>query len=387
MKKKVSILGSTGSIGKNLLSIINKDKKKFKIILLSARKNFKLLLKQANYFDVKNIIITDYQSYLKAKSINRNKKIHIYNDFNNLSKIFHTKADYTMSSIIGLDGLLPTLKIIKYTKLIAIANKEAIICGWGIIQKKLKKYKTDFLPVDSEHFSIWKIINSEKINNIEQIFLTASGGPFLNRSISQIKNVKISEALNHPNWKMGKKISIDSATMMNKVFEVIETKNIFSTTYKKISILIHPKSYIHAIVKFYDGTFQFLAHEASMKIPIFNTLYMDEFKKFNSNKLNIPILNNLKIKKINKKLFPVISILDCLPSKTSLFETVLVAANDELVNLFLKRKISFYEISKNLISFVNLKEFQKFKKKNPKNIQDIHILSNYVRLKVNSFCI
>ena len=387
MKKKVSILGSTGSIGKNLLSIINKDKKKFKIILLSARKNFKLLLKQANYFEVKNIIITDHQSYLKAKSINKNNKIHIYNDFNNLSRIFNTKADYTMSSIIGLDGLLPTLKIIKHTKLIAIANKEAIICGWAMIQKKLKKYKTGFLPVDSEHFSIWKIINSKKNNDIEKIFLTASGGPFLNRSISQIKNVKISEALNHPNWKMGKKISIDSATMMNKVFEVIETKNIFSIAYKKISILIHPKSYIHAIVKFHDGTFQFLAHEASMKIPIFNTLYIDEFKKINSKKLNIPILNNLKFKKINKKLFPVISILDYLPSKTSLFETVLVVANDELVNLFLKRKISFYEISKNLISFVNLKEFQKYKKINPKNIQDIHNLSNYVRLKLNSFCI
>ena len=387
MKKKVSILGSTGSIGKNLLSIINKDKKKFKIILLSARKNFKLLLKQANYFEVKNIIITDHQSYLKAKSINKNNKIHIYNDFNNLSRIFNTKADYTMSSIIGLDGLLPTLKIIKHTKLIAIANKEAIICGWAMIQKKLKKYKTGFLPVDSEHFSIWKIINSKKNNNIEQIFLTASGGPFLNRSISQTKNAKISEALNHPNWKMGKKISIDSATMMNKVFEVIETKNIFSIAYKKISILIHPKSYIHAIVKFHDGTFQFLAHETSMKIPIFNTLYMDESKKINSKKLNIPILNNLKFKKINKKLFPVISILDYLPSETSLFETVLVVANDELVNLFLKRKISFYEISKNLIRFVNLKEFQKYKKKNPKNIQDIHNLSNYVRLKLNSFCI
>ena len=387
MKKKVSILGSTGSIGKNLLSIINKDKKKFKIILLTARKNFKLLLKQANYFEVKNIIITDHQSYLKAKSINKNNKIHIYNDFNNLSRIFNTKADYTMSSIIGLDGLLPTLKIIKHTKLIAIANKEAIICGWAMIQKKLKKYKTGFLPVDSEHFSIWKIINSKKNNNIEQIFLTASGGPFLNRSISQIKNVKISEALNHPNWKMGKKISIDSATMMNKVFEVIETKNIFSIAYKKISILIHPKSYIHAIVKFHDGTFQFLAHEASMRIPIFNTLYMDEFKKINSKKLNIPILNNLKFKKINKKLFPVISILDYLPSETSLFETILVVANDELVNLFLKRKISFYEISKNLISFVNLKEFQKYKKINPKNIEDIHNLSNYVRLKLNSFCI
>ena len=387
MKKKISILGSTGSIGKNLLNIIKKDKKNFEIALLTARKNYKLLLKQANYFNVTNVIITDFNSFKKAKKINKNKKINIYNNFNVFRKIFRSKIDYTMSSIIGLDGLYPTLEIIKYTKIIAIANKEAIICGWDLIKKKLKIYKTKFLPVDSEHFSIWKIINHEDDKNINQIFLTASGGPFLNKSVNQIKNVNISEALNHPNWKMGKKISIDSATMMNKVFEVIETKNIFSTTYKKISILIHPKSYIHAIVKFHDGTIKFLAHEPSMKIPIFNTLYLNQYKKISSKNLDVDILNNLKLQKIDNELFPVIDILNYLPSKSSLFETVLVTTNDELVNLFLKGKIRFYDISKNILKFINLKEFQKFKKKKPKNIQDIHILSNYVRLKVNSLCV
>ena len=387
MKKKISILGSTGSIGKNLLNIVKADKKNFNVILLTAKNNYKLLLKQANYFNVKNIIITDLNSYKKAIKINKNKKINIYNNFNFFDKILRSKIDYTMSSIIGLDGLYPTLEIIKYTKIIAIANKEAIICGWDLIKKKLKTHNTKFLPVDSEHFSIWKIINYEKNKNIDQIFLTASGGPFLHKSINQIKNVNISEALNHPNWKMGKKISIDSATMMNKVFEVIETKNIFSTPYKKISILIHPKSYIHAIVKFNDGTIKFLAHEPSMKIPIFNTLYLNQYKKIISNKLDIDILNNLKLQKIDNKLFPVIDILNYLPSKSSLFETVLVTTNDQLVNLFLKGKIRFSDISKNISKIINLKEFQKFKKKKPKNIQDIHILSNYVRLKVNSLCV
>ena len=387
MKKKISILGSTGSIGKNLLNIVKADKKNFNVILLTAKNNYKLLLKQANYFNVKNIIITDLNSYKKAIKINKNKKINIYNNFNFFDKILRSKIDYTMSSIIGLDGLYPTLEIIKYTKIIAIANKEAIICGWDLIKKKLKTHKTKFLPVDSEHFSIWKIINYEKNKNIDQIFLTASGGPFLHKSINQIKNVNIAEALNHPNWKMGKKISIDSATMMNKVFEVIETKNIFSTPYKKISILIHPKSYIHAIVKFNDGTIKFLAHEPSMKIPIFNTLYLNQYKKIISNKLDIDILNNLKLQKIDNKLFPVIDILNYLPSKSSLFETVLVTTNDQLVNLFLKGKIRFFDISQNISKIINLKEFQKFKKKKPKNIQDIHILSNYVRLKVNSLCV
>tara|TARA_B110000008_G_scaffold263971_1_gene287824 strand:+ start:878 stop:2041 length:1164 start_codon:yes stop_codon:yes gene_type:complete len=387
MKKKIVILGSTGSIGKNLLDIINSDKEKFKIVLLSAKKNYKILLKQANFYKVRHIIITDYVSYKKAKLTNKNNKINIYNDFNILDKIFKSRIDYTMSSIIGLDGLYPTLKMIKYTKLIAIANKEAIICGWGLIKKKLNLYKTKFVPVDSEHFSIWKIINYEKEKNINKIFLTASGGPFLNKSVNQIKKVKISEALKHPNWRMGKKISIDSATMMNKVFEVIETKNIFSVNFNKIYILIHPKSYIHAIVKFNDGTSRLLAHEPTMKIPIFNTLYLNQYKEFKSKNLDIDILNDLKLSKIDRNLFPVINILDFLPMKTSLFETIIVAANDELVSLFLQKKINFNEISKNILKIINLNEFQKYKKKEPKNIQDIHILSKYVRLKVNSFCI
>ena len=387
MKKKIAILGSTGSIGKNLLDIINDDKKNFEVVLLTAKKNYKALLKQATNFKVKNIIIIDQESYKKAKQINKNNKINIYNDFTDFNKIFISKIDYTMSSIIGLDGLYPTLDIIKYTKTIAIANKEAIICGWNLIKKKLNLYKTKFLPVDSEHFSIWKILKSQKIENIDQIFITASGGPFLNKSINQIKNVKVSAALKHPNWKMGKKISIDSATMMNKVFEVVETKNIFSVSYKKISILIHPKSYIHAIVKFNDGTSQFLTHEPSMKIPIFNTLYLNHSKKIKSKNLDIDILNNLKLKKIDKNIFPVIKILESLPSKSSLFETVVVSANDQLVNLFINKKINFHEISKNILKIINMIEFQKYKKIKPKYIKDIHILSEYVRLKVNSLCV
>ena len=386
-KKKIAILGSTGSIGKSLLNIIKKDKKNFEIILLTARKNYKAILNQAKYFNVKNLIITEYKYYKIAKLNVGSRRINIYNSFDDFDKVFKKKIDYTMSSIIGLDGLYPTIKIIKFTKKIVIANKEAIICGWDLIIKELKKYKTKFLPVDSEHFSIWKIINFDKFKNIDKIFLTASGGPFLNKTPKQIKSVKISDALKHPNWKMGKKISIDSATMMNKVFEVIETKNIFSIPYKKIYILIHPNSYIHAIIKFNDGTSHLLAHDTSMKIPIFNTLYEDSNKTIKTTELNINKLNDLKLQNIDKTLFPLINILKVIPEKMSLFETVLVASNDEFVNLFLEKKIKFHEISKNIIRFISLNEFQKYKGKSPKNIKDIHKLSNYVRLKVRSICI
>ena len=387
MKKKIAIIGSTGSIGKTLLKIINKDKKNFDILLLTARKNYKVLLNQAKIFKVRNLIITDKKYFQIANSKNLNKKISIYNSFNELDKMLKKKLDYVMSSIIGLDGLVPTIKIIKHTKKIAIANKESIICGWNLIQKELNQSKTKFLPVDSEHFSIWKTLNHYKHPNIDKIYITASGGPFLKTPLNEIKNVKISQALKHPNWKMGKKISIDSATMMNKIFEIIEAKNIFNVSYNKIDILVHPNSYIHAIIKFNDGISKIIAHDTSMEIPIFNTLYDQENKTIKSKDLNIKKLNNLNLQKINKNTFPSIKTLKLIPKKNSLFETILVTSNDEFVELFLKNKIKFHQISKYLLNFIKLKEFNKFKKLSPKNVTDIMKLSKYVRLKIKSLSI
>ena len=387
MKKKIAILGSTGSIGKTLLNIIEKDKQNFQIKLLTANKNYKLIINQAEKFNVKNIIIADYQNYLRAKKILHKSKINIYNNFDIVDKIFTKKIDYTMCSIVGMEGLLPTIKIIKYTKKIAIANKEAIICGWSLIKKEIDKYKTIFFPVDSEHFSIWEILNSKFVPEIEKIYITASGGPFLNKSINEIKKAKIYEALKHPNWIMGKKISIDSATMMNKVFEVIETKNIFNISYNKIGILVHPKSYIHAIVKFKNGITKILLHDTSMKIPIFNTLYYGVHKKINSKLLDLDKLNNLNLKPVDLKKFKLIKILNKLPQISSLYETILVVANDEFVNLFLKKKINFNQISHKLLSFIKIKEFQKYKRQKPENIHEIVELSKYVRLKIRSLSI
>ena len=385
MKKNIAILGSTGSIGKTLLKIISKDKHSFKISLLTARKNYRILLKQAKDFNVKNIIITEKKYFELAKI--KNKKVNIFNSFDDFNKIFKKKIDYVMSSIIGIDGLYPTIKIIKHTKNIAIANKEAIICGWNLIEKQLKKNKTKFLPVDSEHFSIWKTLNQDDKFNIDKIFITASGGPFLNTPISRIKYVKISQALKHPNWKMGKKISVDSATLMNKVFEVIETKNIFRINLNKIFILVHPNSYVHSIIKFNDGVSKIIAHDTSMKIPIFNTLYHDENKFLKTKKLDITKLNNLNFQNVNKKKFPLVDILKNIPKKTSLYETVLVTSNDEIVNMFLKNKIKFHQISKLIIKFLKLKDFDKYKKISPKNIRDIRKLNEYVRFKINSLSI
>ena len=384
MKKKIAILGSTSSIGKSLLEIIQKDRKKFKIELLTANTNYKDLIIQANKFNVKNIIITDEDSFKKTKIICKNKKINIFRNFESLKKILPKKIDYVMSAISGIGGLLPTYKIINRTKLIAIANKEAIICGWPLIKKELKKHKTNFIPVDSEHFSIFSLLDNKDKNDIEKIYITASGGPFRNLPKKKFKKIKLKDALKHPNWRMGKKITIDSATLMNKVFEVIEAKNIFNSSYDKISILIHPKSYVHAIIKFKNGLIKFLIHEPDMKIPIYNSIYYKKNKSIKTKPIDFKILNNLELKKVETTKFPLVKLLNKIPNRSSLFETILITINDYLVYKFLEKKINFQELNKLIYKISNYKEFQKFKKIHPKNLQEIYNLRDYVRLKIES---
>ena len=382
--KKIAILGSTGSVGQQTINILRKDKKKFKILLLTANKNYLLLSKQIKEFKVKNVFIADKKSYLILKK--KLKKVNIFNDVNKIDKIFSSKLDYTMSSIAGFDGLKPTIKIIKKTKKIAIANKESIICGWSLIEREIKKHKTKFIPVDSEHFSIWSVVKNTDPREIDEVIITASGGPFF-----KLKNTNLKKtpklATNHPNWKMGKKISTDSATLMNKVFEVIEANKIFNINLNKFKILIHPKSYIHAIVKFNNGLIKIVAHDTDMKIPIFNSIYDNIDKKYKSKKINIKILNNLDFNKVDKRKYPSIEILKKVTNKNTLFETLLVSINDELVKLFLENKISFEDISKKLKQILNNKDFSKYKHKKVNNLAQIEKLNEFVRLKTKSLSV
>ena len=382
MKKKIVVLGSTGSIGKTLYKILNREKKNFEIKLLTANKNHNLLLRQAKKLKVNNLIITNKKSYEILKKKNKFLNINVFNDFNKLDKIFKKKIDYTMSAITGIDGLYPTLEMIKFTKKIAIANKESIICGWNLINQKLKKNKTEFIPVDSEHFSLWFGMQNLNIKSIEKIFLTASGGPFHKIPLKKFTHISVAQALKHPNWKMGKKISIDSATMINKVYEIIEAKNIFEIPYKKIKILIHPKSYVHALLKFNNGMIKIIAHETTMKIPIFNTLYFSTNQKIQSNDINLKTLNSLDFKTVDLLRYPMVKIMNFLPNHHSLFETVIVSANDALVECFLDKKIKFTDIQKKLFNTIKLKEFLKYKNISPRKVNDIIELKNYVRLKI-----
>ena len=388
MKKKIAILGSTGSIGENTVKIISDNKNDFDVIFLSTNKNVKKLLKQSSILKPKSVIIFDDKKYLKNKNKFKKKKIKVFNSFKLLKeKFLKKKIDYIMCSIGGLAGLDPTINCIDSTKNIAIANKETIICAWNLIEEKLIKNKTKFIPVDSEHFSIWSLLQNQSTNTVEKIIITASGGPFLNHKLNKLKNVNPKEAIKHPNWNMGKKISIDSATLMNKVFEIIEAQRIFKIDIKKFQILIHPKSYIHSIIKLNNGQIKILAHDTDMKIPIFNSIYHDEVKSFNSKKININLLNNLQFSKPQIARYPFIKILKKINNNNTLFETVLISANDELVDLYLKNKIKYLDIYHMLIKIINLKEFSTQIKKKPIKLSDIINLSRDVRLKTRKLCI
>tara|TARA_B100000214_G_scaffold301140_1_gene231470 strand:+ start:1154 stop:2335 length:1182 start_codon:yes stop_codon:yes gene_type:complete len=387
MKKKIAILGSTGSIGRSTVSVIRKNKKDFDVILLSTNKNIKEISKQIKLLKPKNLIITDHNKYLKFLKKNKNKKIKIFNNYKNFNKIFKCKIDYTMSALSSFNGLQPTLDIIKFTKVIAIANKEAIICGWNLIKKNLTKYKTNFIPVDSEHFSIWSLIKNNN-NKIDKVYITASGGPFLNIKKSRLIKIKPKDAIKHPNWSMGKKISIDSATLVNKIFEIIEAKKIFNLNMNDFEILLHPDSYVHAIVKFKNGLTKILIHDTDMKIPIFNSIYYNTNKTIASTPLNFKKINNLKLENVNIKQFETVGILKYLSNnKDTLYETVLVSANDQLVDLFLNKKINFLDISKKLIMIMKLEEFKKLRSRKPLNFNQISNLNKYVRLKTRTLCV
>ena len=370
MVNDIVILGSTGSIGNSVLDSI-KFQKNFKVKLLTTNKNSKKVLNQAIKYNVKDVIIENEKEFKKNREIFKKKKINLYLGIRNINKIIKNKVKYSINAISGINGLEPTLKIISKSENILIANKESIICGWHLIKKKLIKYKTNFIPIDSEHYSIWELIKQENPKNVEKVILTASGGPFLNKPKNKIINIKPKFAIKHPNWKMGKKISIDSSNLMNKIFEFIEAKKIFNLKNNQVSILIHPKSFIHAVVFLKGDLIKFLAHNPKMTIPISNALGIK--KKSNIKKLKnySKIFSSLKFDEPNKDKFPLLTLLDILPEKTSFFETILISLNDLLVQKYLNGSINYISIKSNLLKHIKSPYFKKYYKLKPKNIYDI----------------
>ena len=385
MKKIISILGSTGSVGRSTLKIIDKKKNLFKINLLSANKNYKSICSQIykykpNFFFVKNLKVF---KKVKRKFKNKNKNIKIRNNFE--TNLFKKKNDITISAIPGIAGLEPTIELIKKSKKILIANKESIICGWKLIKSQAKKNNTKIIPVDSEHYSLLQLLKNHKIQEIKKIFITASGGPFLNYNYNQLKKISPKDALRHPKWKMGKKITIDSATLMNKILELIEAEKLFSIPLSKLDILIHPNSLVHAIVHFKNGLTKFLYHDTSMIIPLANAIFdgklnIDSFYKKKGNK-KINISKILLFQNVNKKIFPVIKLKNRL-NEFPATPIIINAANEMLVNEFLKNNLPFLDINKHLFKIMSDRNYKKYAIKKPININQILLVDNWVKAQI-----
>ena len=388
MVNDIVILGSTGSIGNSVLDSI-KFQKNFKVKLLTTNKNSKKVLNQAIKYNVKDVIIENEKEFKKNREIFKKKKINLYLGIRNINKIIKNKVKYSINAISGINGLEPTLKIISKSENILIANKESIICGWHLINKKLIKYKTNFIPIDSEHYSIWELIKQDNPKNVEKVILTASGGPFLNMPKNKIINIKPKYAIKHPNWKMGKKISIDSSNLMNKIFEFIEAKKIFNLKNNQVSILIHPKSFIHAVVFLKGDLIKFLAHNPKMTIPISNALGIKKQSNIKKLKNYTKIFSSLKFEEPNKDKFPLLALLEILPEKTSFFETILISLNDLLVHKYLNGSINYISIKSNLLKHIKSPYFKKYYKLKPKNIYDIKKISiltkNYLEKNLTKY--
>jgi len=346
MRRKIVILGSTGSIGKQTLDIIKNYPDKFEVVGLGGWENTTLLKEQIISFKPKiSVVKNEYFAKNLRKELNNFNKTKIYWGIDGLIKLsILEEVDMVVVAISGIASLIPTFEAIKHRKKIALASKEAIVVAGEILIREAKVRNTIILPIDSEHSAIFQCLKNEPKNNIEKIILTASGGPLYNLTESVLKNVSIEDALNHPNWKMGKKVAIDSATLMNKGLEVIEARWLFDIPTKKIEIVIHPQSYVHSMVQFIDGTILAQLSEHDMKIPIQFALFYPERANNNFTRLDFTKISQLTFKKPNFNKFSCIKLAYQALDIGGTMPAVLNGANEIAVNAFLNKQINITDI-------------------------------------------
>ena len=336
---KINILGSTGSIGKKTLKILKKNFTKYKINYLLANNNFYLLAKQANIYNPNFIGILNDKYYSNIKNIINNKKIKIVAGLE-CYDILRENVNLTILAISGISALKSIELILKNSKKIGIVNKESIVSAGKFILNIAKKNNTKIIPLDSEHFSIYNFLsnyNIKNIKNIRKVFLTASGGPFLNINNNELKNVSLKDALKHPTWKMGIKNTIDSSTMVNKCLEIIEAHYLFKFDYSKLDIIIHPESLVHSIIKINDGTLISNMFNNDMSIPIYASLNSNINSNNPYSNIDITNINTLRFIKPNKNKFESLKIFDQI-NKNSLSEIIVFnTANEIAVNFVYKK--------------------------------------------------
>lgn len=344
--KNIAVLGSTGSIGVNALEVISMFPGRFKVKTLSTNGNVRLLSKQVKQFRPEAVCIADSEKADEFKEAIGHQRVKIYIGEDGLNRIFEDiNIDIALISIVGSCALLPILKAIDSgVKRIALANKEALVMAGRMIIEKAKKNSMEILPIDSEHSAIFQCIGSECKDKVSKIYLTGSGGPLLNTPVSEFKYVTAKDAVKHPKWQMGRKISVDSATMMNKGLEVIEAHWLFNTGIDKIEVLIHPEAVVHSMVRFIDGAILAQMGICDMKGPIQYALTYPERFNVNGNAVDFLKLGKLSFLKPDFKKFPCLSLAYDAAKKGKGYPCVLNTSNEVAVREFLKGKIKFTDI-------------------------------------------
>ena len=380
LKKTISILGSTGSIGTNTIDVIKTNKKNFSVFSLSSKNNVNLLSKQALLLKPKVVAIQNKKKFKDLKNNLFGKKIKILAGDEGVLETTRNKVDIVVASIVGMAGLKPTLSSINYCSKLCLANKECLVSAGDFFMEKIRKSKCKLIPLDSEHNAIFQLCNFNQPNNVESIILTASGGPFRKYNLKKLQKVSLYDALKHPNWKMGNKITIDSATLMNKAFEIIEAYYLFKLKINQINVVVHPESIIHSMVNFSDGSTSALLSNHDMRIPIFFALNWPLRRHYNVNKVDFIKLKQFTFEKINKNLVHSINLAYSVLMKGKAYPLVFNASNEIAVNYFLNKKIKFLDIVKIVKNMLS-------KSKNYKinSINDIYMIDNEIRFLTEEF--
>jgi 1-deoxy-D-xylulose-5-phosphate reductoisomerase len=380
--KNVSILGATGSVGTQTLSVIKEQSHKFKLIAFSSNKNYEKTIEIIKKFNPKYVAINDKNTFEKTKeycNIN-NIKINVLYGMKGLTEICTLdEVDIVVTSIVGMIGLVPTLEAIKAGKDIALANKETLVTGGELVMKAAKAYGVNILPVDSEHSAIFQCLQGNKFNSINRILLTASGGPFRGKTKEDLVAITPEQAIKHPKWNMGKKISIDSSTLINKGLEVIEAHWLFSIDYNCIQVVIHPESIIHSMVEYKDGSVMAQLASTDMRLPIQYALNYPNREERIVDRLDFYKIKNLTFDEPDLKNFKGLKISYEAGKAGGIMPTILNSANEAAVDLFLNRKISYLQIIDLIEECMN-----KFENKKILDLQDILDAENKVRTFINN---
>lgn len=374
--ENIAILGSTGSIGCSSLEIIEKLSHRFRVVGLAAGRNTRLLEKQVEKFKPKIVSVEKKEEADELKKRFKDGSVRVTFSQEGAEEVAEFEEnDIVVSAITGIDGLKPTLAALRTGKKIALANKESMVVAGPLIKSLVQEFGSPIIPVDSEHSGVFQCLAKEKLESVQKVILTASGGPFFRKSAEEMKGVTLEEALNHPRWKMGKKVTVDSATLMNKGLELVEAHWLFGIEPKKLEVLIHPQSIVHSLVEMNDGSVLAQLSPTDMKVPIQYALTYPERENSPLTSLDLSEIKSLEFFKPDVDKFPLLKLARLALDEGGSFPVVLNAANEVAVAAFLQKGIRFPEIAEIVSEAV-----ENHQKKEVKDLDDILLVDRETRL-------